>query len=248
MKPTVLSLKPIRRNVSLVENVAQEISNYILEGLLAGKLKKGDQLPSERELSESLGIGRSTLREAIKVLTMLGLLEIRSGQGTFITSGTTDFYAAPLAWGLIIGEKSVAELVEARLLIDSEAAYLAAMRANGEEIHEIETAFRNMEIAYKNGDTEKFTEEDVNFHMALAKAAHNAVFFQVTIAIRKLLEIWIEKVLVDVDSVHETLKEHEVIYKCILERDAEGAREGVRHHIHCATARLIQVSSNLNKE
>jgi len=111
-----ITLKPISQKTSIVEDVIQELSNYILEGIMRGSIKKGDRIPSERELSEKLGVGRSTLREAIKVLIMLGLLEVRNGQGTFITEGTSDFYAAPLAWGIIMGDKSIAELVEARLL------------------------------------------------------------------------------------------------------------------------------------
>lgn len=213
---------------------------------MAGKINKGDQLPSERVLSESLGVGRSTLREAIKVLIMLGLLEVKSGQGTFITNGTTDFYAAPLAWGLIIGEKSVAELVEARLLLDNETAYLAAKRATDEELHAIEVAFLNMDKACESCDREKFVEEDVNFHMAIAKAAHNAVLLQVTKSIRRLLKIWIEKVLIDADSLRVTQQEHEVVYRCILKKDAEGAREGIRQHINGATSRLTQISANPN--
>jgi GntR family transcriptional repressor for pyruvate dehydrogenase complex len=233
-----ISLKSISKKTSIVEDVIQELSNYILEGIMRGSIKKGDRIPSERELSESLGVGRSTLREAIKVLIMLGLLEVRNGQGTYITEGTSDFYAAPLAWGIIIGDKSIAELVEARLLLDCEAAFLATTRANDVELREIETALLDMKEACENENIQKFIDGDVRFHMAIAKAAHNAVIFQTVKAIRKLLELWIEKVLIDMDTVRATLSEHDAVYKCILSKDAEGARERIRYHVNSAITRL----------
>lgn len=237
-----IPLKPIAKKTSIVEDVIREISDYILEGIMQGRIKKGDQIPSERELAERLGVGRSSLREAIKVLIMLGLLEVRSGQGTFITDGTSDFYAAPLAWGIIIGDKSIAELVEARLLLDSEATYLAAQRASSEDLREIEAAFKSMQAAAREGDVEKFIDMDVRFHLAIAKAAHNAVILQTVRAIRNLLELWIKKALMSPGAINITLEEHEKIYRCIMAKDPEGARKSIRDHVNFATKRLQRVA------
>lgn len=233
-----IALKPISRKTSMVEDVIKELSNYILEGIIRGTIKKGDRIPSERELSETLGIGRSTLREAIKVFTMMGLLEVRTGQGTFITEGGSDFYAAPLAWGIIISEKSIAELIEARLFIECEAVYLATMRASDQEHQDIEKAFLSMKSACEEENVRAFIEADVAFHLAIAKAAHNSVILQTLKAIRKLLEMWIEKVLVDMDTVRLTLSEHEAVYRGILNKNPEAAREGIRKHLNFAGKRL----------
>lgn len=235
------TLKRIPKKSSLVEDVINVLSNFILEGLIEGTTHTGDRLPSERELSEKLGVGRSTLREAIKVLTMLGLLEVRTGQGTFVTDGASDFYSAPLAWGLIIGEKSITELIEARSLLDCEAAYFAALRATREELQELEQAFTGMQSAARDNDPVRFTEFDVKFHMVIAQSAHNAVIYQTIRTIRKLLELWIQKVLVDTESLSATLAEHEKVYQCVMDGDADGAKEAMHHHVVRAAERLTRV-------
>jgi len=237
-----IALSPIPKKPSLVEDVIQELSNFILEGMIEGKLKLGDRLPSEREISDLLHVGRSTLREAMKVLTILGLLEARTGQGTFITDGSSDFYAAPLAWGLIIGEQSIAELIEARALLECEAASLAAVRATPEEREQLKQAFIDMQSAKERGDVQRFIDEDVRFHITLAKAAHNAVIFQTIKTIRRLLELWIQKVLVSAESLAETVEEHRTVVDAIRLHDAEQAKFAMQRHIGSATERLKNVT------
>lgn len=238
-------LKPILKKTSIVEDVIKEISNNILDGIIQGTIKIGDRIPSERELSEKLGIGRSTLREAIKVLAMMGLLEVRTGQGTFITGGSSDMYAVPLAWSIIISEKSIAELMEARLLLECEAAYLSTIRASDQEVNEIEKAFIGMKAACEDGSIQAFIDENVAFHLSIAKAAHNSVILQTLKAIRKLLEMWIKKVHLDIDTAQLTLSEHERVYRCIVNKDPEGAREGIRTHLNLAIQRLRNNNNSL---
>lgn len=237
------SLKPISQRPSIVEDVIREICDYILGGVMKGTLHKGDKIPSERELSEQLSIGRSTLREAIKVLVMLGLLVIRKGQGTFISDGNNGFYTAPLEWGLIIGYKSISELIEVRGIVDCEAAFLASQRADEEDIQRISKTFSDMQAALRNCDIKSFMVNDVEFHMDIARATKNTAIFQMVKTIRRLLEIWIEQVLVDEDSLKITYAEHAKIYTGILSGDAEGARLAMREHISAASMRLKKVSS-----
>lgn len=239
-------LAPVPKKSSLVEDVIQVLSQYILDGLIDGSIGAGDRLPSERELAERLQVGRSTLREATKVLIILGLLEVRVGQGTFIADGSSDFYAAPLAWGLIIGEQSISELIEARSLLDCEAAYLAAQRATEDELQDIRDAYSAMRIASESNELMLVTEADVRFHMAIAVAAHNTVIYQTIRTIRRLLEIWIRKVLVDRDAVKVTLAEHEKVYECLMARDPVGAQNAMRAHVEEAAKRLNNILTGTN--
>jgi GntR family transcriptional repressor for pyruvate dehydrogenase complex len=227
--------------------VIKELSTYITRGILEGNIKVGDQLASERDLSEMLSVGRSTLREATKVLTMMGLLEVRTGQGTFITNGHSDFYAAPLSWGLIIGEKSTKELFEARSLLDCEAAYYAAQRITDDELERLSGFFQEMQNARAKLDIEKLMAADVSFHMMIAEAAHNNVIFQMLKTIRNLLEVWIRYVFIDEKSMEDTTQEHERIFNSIVNKDPAGARDSMRYHISAGYERLQKVLNDLAK-
>lgn len=241
------NLKPIPKKASLVEDVIREISNYILEGILEGTITTGAKMPSERELSETLGVGRSTLREAVKVLTMLGLLEVKPGQGTFITDGSSDFYAAPLAWGLLIGERSIGEIVEVRSLLDCEAARLAALRATPDEVDMVRSHYEEMVAAHETCDAEAFADADVRFHLAVARAAHNAVILQTMRTIRRLLELWISKVLTNSESLAVTLDEHRSVYESIRDKKPEGSQEAMYRHVQAAADRLGTVLRRTSK-
>lgn len=233
-------LNPIVKKSSIVEDVISELSNYILSGVIEGNMKTGDRLLSERELAEALGVGRSTLREAMKVLTILGLLEVKPGQGTYITDGASDFYAAPLAWGLIIGENSINELVEARSLLEGEAAALASIRASEDELQNMSNIYHKMEQAMVNKDPQAYLESDVEFHMWIAKCAHNSVITKLLSTIRNLLKLWIKKVLTDVQNIEKSFEEHSRIYHRLSERAAEEAKQAMLLHIESAARMLDQ--------
>ncbi len=238
-----MELKSISQRKSVVDDVLQELCDYILDGLMAGIIQQGDKIPSERELSEQLGIGRSTLREAIKVLVIMGLLEIRKGQGTYISEGSDGFYTAPLRWGLIIGSRSVMELIEVRTILECEAARLATERARKQDMDCIGEDIANMDKAIEENDPESFVAADVDFHMNIVNATNNSAMAQMLKTIRKLLEIWIAKVLTDRPSMQITLKEHQEVFNCMRLGDSDGAYEAMRNHIVAASMRLKKVSS-----
>lgn len=231
-------LNPIPKKQSLVEDVVRELSNYVMDGIVNKGLNLGDRLPSERELSDILRVGRSTLREATKVLTFLGLLEVRTGQGTFITNASNDFYAAPFAWGMIIGEQSVAELVEARELLECKAATFAAKRASVSQRENLTAVFGDLESATNRVDVPAFIDADVRFHMIVADSAHNAVISKTIKMIRRLLEIWIQKVLTDPGYLSMTLDEHRAILDAVITGNADEAGRSMLMHIKGATQRL----------
>src|SRR5215204_3800636 len=122
-------LDPINRTTVVDEIVERLIGLIIDEGL-----KPGDQLIPERELMARLEVGRSSLREAIKTLCALGVLEIKRGTGTFIGYGDTSILTKPLSWGLFMNQGSIQQVIEARSVIEVALAGWAAERATEEEI------------------------------------------------------------------------------------------------------------------
>ena len=117
-------LEPISRTTVVDEIVERLIGLIVDEGL-----KPGDQLIPERELMERLEVGRSSLREAIKTLCALGVLEIKRGTGTFVGYGDTSILTKPLAWGLFLNQTSIQQVIEARSVIEVALAGWAAERA-----------------------------------------------------------------------------------------------------------------------
>ena len=162
-----LSFQPVSRS-KLAETVAQQLLREIRDK----QLPPGTRIPSERELMASLGVGRSTIREAVNGLAMLGILEIRHGQGAFVadpTAGPTQ----PSAIGAALSRGFTHDLFEARMLVEVHAARLAAERRTDAELREIEQALADHERALAEGTSG--VGPAVAFHVRIGEAAHSEV-------------------------------------------------------------------------
>jgi len=197
------------------------------------KLKPGDQLPSERTIAEQMGISRPTVREAVAALEVVGLVETRIGQGTFIKSVELE----PLrfrAESLFLEERSPFEALETRKVLESYAAALAAERATDEQLGEIAAALAEIEDGVKN-DSMWNEAADRRFHLAVLAATNNSVLYDVT---KMLLEMNQHRVWFKLKemgrllpgSLEKDLSEHQAIYNAILSRNQEKAKEVVWNH------------------
>jgi GntR family transcriptional repressor for pyruvate dehydrogenase complex len=167
-------------------------STSVFEKLLAlilrSEWKEGERIHTERELSQELGVGRASLREALKALELIGMIESRVGDGTFVCERST-FLARPLLWAITgNGTTQVDELVESRLVLECEMAAFAAARATSDDLNAIEEGVRLMQAGL--GNPTAFLESDLKFHLAIAKAAHNQVLLNAVQMIRSLMRQW----------------------------------------------------------
>src|SRR5439155_4866644 len=117
--------------------IYQEIVRQVKQMIAEGRLESGDQLPAERELAEKFVVGRSSVREALRALESLGLVEIRPGEGTFVREVSVESLIEPLALVMASQREAIGELFEARRMIEPALAALAARRATPEELHEM---------------------------------------------------------------------------------------------------------------
>lgn len=163
------NLNPINRPPVVNEIVEQLVGFILNEGL-----KPGDKLPTERELIERLGIGRTTLREAIKTLSAVGVLEVKRGSGTFVSDGNMSILVKPIAWGLLMSQDGIDHVIEARGVLEVTLAGWAAERATDAEIAEIGRILGKLEAS--QFDLEAYVRSDLAFHVAIARAAHNPMF------------------------------------------------------------------------
>ena len=156
------------------ERLYEQIVQQIEQRIVAGELKVGDQLPSERELADQFAVSRTAVREAIKALREKGLVEIYMGRGTFIANGTSDLVRH--TFNLLMkfdSTRGFMNMVEVREIIEPEIAALAATRITDEYIATMQEAMDKMEAAM--GNVEEFVEADLDFHLALAEATQNPI-------------------------------------------------------------------------
>ena len=205
----------------LADSTAQQILKMIE---VENRFSVGDKLPNENEFSLELGVSRSTLREAIKILTTSGVLEIKRGKGTFVTSNTiiNTNDLSDIASGLD-------DLFEMRLIFEPDCAYLAAERATDEEIKTI--CYYGEEIEKKIKSGEDRTYEEQKFHESIANATHNSFVKQFMPIIFNAIKKGVI-VLTKDDTVSENnLNDDRMIMEFIKKRNPEGARTAMRLHI-----------------
>src|SRR5262245_15361262 len=116
--------------LSLSENIVDQVSTLIAQGVL----KPGQRIPSEKQLCQQFGVGRTTVREALRSLVMMGVLESHMGDGTFVRADPGRFIERSFQWGLLLKPKDVEDLVQTRLMLESQTAFLAATRATDADL------------------------------------------------------------------------------------------------------------------
>ncbi len=212
----------------LADRVVAEIEQRILNGHLA----PGARLPPERELAEAMGVSRTILREAVRILVARGLVETQHGVGTTVRALTSQQVVEPL--GLYLraqgaGIISFHDLHQVRSLLEVEIAALAASQATDEEIAGLRSIFRSMQAA--QDDVELLAKWDTEFHRALAHMSHNPLMFVLMDSIRDLLQEYIALVTVHLDPGEENIPLHRRLLERIEARDVEGARRAMRENL-----------------
>ena len=173
-------VEPIN-STRIYEEIVRQIRTLISEG----KLKSGDKLPPERELAERFKVSRPSVREAMRALESMGLIEIRLGEGTFVREISVDSLVEPLALVMLTQREAVRELFEARRLLEPAIAGLAASRSTEEEIHEMERILEEQAREVATGRTG--LTQDAAFHAAIASSASNRAITRIVHALIDLL-------------------------------------------------------------
>lgn len=218
----------MKKTEMLADSIAQRITEMIE---VDGRFAVGDKLPNENDLAQELGVSRSTLREAVKILTTSGILEIKRGKGTFVTANTIinsgDF--GDIASGLD-------DLFEMRLMFEPDCAYYAAERATDEEIEIICKYGEAVEKKILSGEDR--TAEEQKFHESIANATHNSFVKQFMPIIFNAIKKGVVVLTKDQDVSDDNLNDDRLIMEFLKKRNPEGARTAMRLHIIHAMERL----------
>lgn len=217
------------------EPISNEVAQVLVRHLLGGSYRPGQRLPSERALAESLGVGRSVIREALKSLTLLGLVEVRQGDGTYLQSRVSSLLPMSFEWGLLLGDHQLQEIIEARTELEVTLAGLAAVRRSEEDSRELGELLRQLRGA---PDTDAVVSADLAFHLRVAGAAGNSVLEQMLGSIQSLLRFWITRVVSVKENQDPSYQEHVPIHAAIERGDATAAQDAMRTHLTHAAERL----------
>jgi len=224
MATTVKSdFEVIRRN-KVYEEVAKQIERLILN-----KLHPGDKLPSERELAEMLQVSRSSIRDAIRGLELMGLVEPRQGAGTIVREVSAESLVNPFANVLKHRKELVGELLDFRKMLEPPLAARAATHASPEEISEMEEILQRQEATLSGGEAS--IDEDAEFHYSIALASGNSVVLKVLDIVMDLLRETRERSLQWKGRPQKSLAGHRRILAAIKRHDAEAAKAAMRRHI-----------------
>ena len=217
-------LTPVTRT-TLTADIFRELVSQVI----SGAWKPGEKILPERQLGERLGVGRASLREALKALEIIGLIETRLGDGTYVCP-RSEFLSRPLLWAITSSsEAEIHELVEARTSLETELSGLAAERATGEDLKQIGVHLDQMERSTANPDD--FRQADIDFHLAVAEAAHNRIFINALLLIRNLLQQWIGSTLRVQGVAEKALQQHRAIFLAIAKKNSAAARAAMQEHL-----------------
>jgi GntR family transcriptional regulator, transcriptional repressor for pyruvate dehydrogenase complex len=221
--PAKSDFEAVRRN-KVYEEVAKQIERLILK-----KLKPGDKLPSERELAEMLQVSRSSIRDAIRSLELVGLVEPRQGAGTIVRERSAESVVNPFGKALKRRKELVTELLDFRKMLEPPLAARAATHASAEDISEMEEILQRQEAKQVAGDVA--IAEDAEFHYSIALASGNSVVLKVIDTLMDLLRDTREYSLQVEGRSEKSLAGHQRILAAIKRHDAESAKAAMRRHI-----------------
>lgn len=205
------------------DSVVFLVVERIKEALINKELKPGNYLPSEAELSKNLGVGNSSIREAIKMLQALGVVEVRRGRGTIIREYPGEDIINPLIFQLIMEHANIKDILDFRIMFEPEYTIMAMKRATKKDIEKIKNTVDNFETVIKNG-TQK-AEDDLAFHSAILQSTYNPFVIKIGETILQLYKASISKSMKNIPEI--ALRDHQRIFEAFCEKNEKKLREAV---------------------
>lgn len=201
------------------KSLAEEVSSRLQERISSGYFAVGSKLPPEAELGAMFGVGRSSLREAIKVLANAGLLSVRQGSGTYVVSK----YATNEPISQRLKRASSSDLDDIRQILEMKIAEKAAQKCNKTDLKNIKKCLRGIELANESKNLESCIDADITFHTAIAAASHNEILLEFYQLASEHLRKWYRKIYKDSEVFATAFDLHERLVRCIEDSDSKAA-------------------------
>jgi GntR family transcriptional repressor for pyruvate dehydrogenase complex len=215
---------PIERKI-----VWEQVAEQLLAMLRQKHLGPGDRLPPERELAAMMQVSRPSLREALRALSLMNVLEVRQGAGTYVTSLEPELLVEHLDFVLSLDDSSLIELFEARKIVEMGIAGLAAQRITDEELAELEAVLARSQAALER--PADFLRADEALHKAITKAARNPIMSRVVDSISRLLLLSRSRTI-EIPGVRaQTVADHRALVAALQQRDPDAAQTAMLQHL-----------------
>lgn len=214
------------------KTISQTIIKRIQDDIFQGKLREGDKLPPEREMAEAYGIGRPALREAMRSLELMGLVESRHGLGNYVVNHVNTSYFTPLALSFKLSDRSPSEILEMRCCLESFTAGKAAECSTSMDIASLRKLMKQMEDAETTSEKAAL---DKAFHFEIGRMSGNLLVYNTMENISYLLDMFIEKSVrssyFEGDSIENVYREHREIISALERRDPAAASSAMILHL-----------------
>jgi len=233
-----MEFQTIRRSSA----VANEAIDTIKQMIARGDIRAGQRLPAERDLAARLGVSRPSLREAIRALIVLNILESRHGEGTFVSSLDPELLAEPIDFLLQVNADSLVALFEARRVLEAGAASLAAERATDLELAHLDDFVKLGRT--KLGDPEAFIDHDVEFHARIRQAARSPILASLLTSVSTLSYLSRRRTAQSPATRARALSDHEAMVKVLKARDPQAAHTAMVQHLQHVREGLNDASAS----
>lgn len=228
-----------------ISQLVNRLTMYFADEILEGRLKRGDQIESDRELAKKLNVGRSAVREALKVLDVLGMIDIRLGQGTYITSRETNFFSVPLSWSLFLDGTQVKSILQVRGALELRAVQLAAQCEDKNKLDKLTDIYYRMQKTFQESkDTDNLQHAlqetlnaDIEFHTCIAECSGNPIILSMLTTIRNFLKRVSGTGMVDAEQLQAVVEEHQKLYGAIISGNVDAATQTMTKHLAASMAR-----------
>lgn len=226
--------------IRLSDQVAEQ-----LRAMIADKqYPPGSKLPVESKLAAYFGVSRITIREAVRRLDIMGIVEVRQGAGTFVREITPNAYIKTLLPMLSMDNNSLNDIFEVRQVIECKSAELAAINATAEDLAQVKQPLSKMSEAIRTGKLRQYNELDLQFHYAVAKCTHNQILITLQELLSDLVEGSISMGLTPLNALEHSVIFHRKIYEAIAKRDSVSASGLMNAHIEGG----VNYARNIMKE
>lgn len=220
-------------------NVSDLAMESLLDLIRRGVLRQGDRLPSQRELVSRMGLSQTAIREALRGLASIGVINIHPGRGAFVCSISPEMLIHPESLFYLLKRESLLQAIEVRKILEVEAIGLAAERATSEDLAELERILKRIEQGVQSNESP--LQHAPHFHVAIAKATQNQVLANMVKSFVHLMQRGAEVIAEEVPEAREReYRLHAELYEAILQRDPEEAQRRMRIHLEQAKELVLR--------